>query len=131
MLVVPAIDIRGGKCVRLFQGDYAKETVFSDNPAAMAEKWVGLGATRLHVVDLDGAKDGVLTNQTAIQGILAAVSSKVSGIKTNITTMEAKTDATGGHIDMTVEITDLKHLQRVLKSLRNVDGVLDVARATR
>lgn len=73
MDIIPAIDLRGGKCVRLFQGDYAKETVFSDNPAAMAEKWVGLGAARLHVVDLDGAKDGVLTNEAAIQGILAAV----------------------------------------------------------
>ncbi len=59
--------------MRLFQGDYDKETVFSDNPAATARRWRDLGATRLHVVDLDGAKDGVVTNADAIQAILRAV----------------------------------------------------------
>ena len=58
MLILPAIDLRGGKCVRLKQGDYAQETVFGDDPAAMARRWVGQGARSLHLVDLDGAKEG-------------------------------------------------------------------------
>ena len=51
----PAIDLRGGKCVRLLQGDYARETVFGDDPVAMARRFVAEGARRLHLVDLDGA----------------------------------------------------------------------------
>ena len=62
MEVIPAIDIRGGRCVRLFQGDYDRETVFSDSPVDMAAHWVERGASRLHVVDLDGARDGRAPN---------------------------------------------------------------------
>ncbi|MEI6240899.1 MAG: 1-(5-phosphoribosyl)-5-[(5-phosphoribosylamino)methylideneamino]imidazole-4-carboxamide isomerase [Planctomycetia bacterium] len=54
----PAIDLRGGNCVRLLQGDYARETVFGDDPVAMARQFVAAGARRLHIVDLDGAKAG-------------------------------------------------------------------------
>ena len=57
----PAIDLRGGKCVRLQQGDYQRETVFGEDPAAMARHWVALGAEHLHLVDLDGARDGQST----------------------------------------------------------------------
>jgi len=60
--VIPAIDIRGGRCVRLFQGDYDRETVFSDSPVEMAARWVERGAERLHVVDLDGAREGFAPN---------------------------------------------------------------------
>jgi len=56
------VDIRGGRCVRLYQGDYAQETVFSDDPVGMAMKWQSAGAPRLHVVDLDGAATGELQN---------------------------------------------------------------------
>jgi len=55
----PAIDLRGGRCVRLLQGDYARETVFGDDPVGMVRQFVAGGARRLHLVDLDGAKDGV------------------------------------------------------------------------
>ncbi|HEY2773783.1 MAG TPA: 1-(5-phosphoribosyl)-5-[(5-phosphoribosylamino)methylideneamino]imidazole-4-carboxamide isomerase [Candidatus Binatia bacterium] len=72
MLVLPAIDIRGGRCVRLVQGDYARETVFADDPAAMAERWLGEGADALHVVDLDGAREGAVANRRAVEGILSA-----------------------------------------------------------
>ena len=58
MEVIPAIDLRGGHCVRLYQGDYARETVYGDDPVEMALRWEAEGAPRLHVVDLDGAKDG-------------------------------------------------------------------------
>jgi len=60
--VIPAIDLRAGRCVRLFQGDYARETQYSDDPVAVARRWRDLGAPRLHVVDLDGARDGAPVN---------------------------------------------------------------------
>ena len=71
MQIWPAIDLRGGKCVRLRQGDYCQETVFGDDPAAMACRWMELGAKQLHLVDLDGARDGILANRAAVAAILA------------------------------------------------------------
>lgn len=73
MLILPAIDLRGGKCVRLKQGDYSRETVFGDDPAAMARRWVGEGAKSLHLVDLDGAKEGRPVNGEVIRNIVKAV----------------------------------------------------------
>lgn len=73
MQIWPAIDLRGGKCVRLRQGDYAQETVFGDDPAAMARQFVAQGAEYLHLVDLDGAKSGRPENLAAVRAILAAV----------------------------------------------------------
>src|SRR5438270_11659158 len=73
MLILPAIDLRGGKCVRLAQGDYARETVFGDDPEAMARRWVGEGAKALHLVDLDGAKEGRPVNGDVIRKIVQAV----------------------------------------------------------
>jgi phosphoribosylformimino-5-aminoimidazole carboxamide ribotide isomerase len=69
----PAIDLRGGNCVRLRQGDYAQETVFGEDPAAMALHWLEQGAECLHLVDLDGAKDGRPTNLPSIQAIVQVV----------------------------------------------------------
>ena len=71
MEVIPAIDLRGGKCVRLYQGDYNRETVFSDDPLEVARRWVGQGASRLHVIDLDGAKSGEQPNAEAAYRIAA------------------------------------------------------------
>jgi len=68
----PAIDLRGGRCVRLLQGDYARETVFGDDPVAMAEEFVAAGARRLHIVDLDGAKDGRPTQAELVGRMVAA-----------------------------------------------------------
>ncbi|HEV3006354.1 MAG TPA: HisA/HisF-related TIM barrel protein, partial [Pirellulales bacterium] len=73
MQIWPAIDLRGGKCVRLRQGDYHRETVFGDDPAAMARHWVEQGAECLHLVDLDGARDGRPANLESVRAILAAV----------------------------------------------------------
>ena len=73
MIIFPAIDLRGGKCVRLIQGDFDKETVYSDDPQATALKWQSMGAKFLHVVDLDGAKVGSPQNLDAIKKILDAV----------------------------------------------------------
>ena len=74
MQIWPAIDLRGGKCVRLQQGDYQRETVFGDDPASMARHWVDEGGQFLHLVDLDGARTGRVENPAQIQAILAAVS---------------------------------------------------------
>ncbi|GET38628.1 1-(5-phosphoribosyl)-5-[(5-phosphoribosylamino)methylideneamino]imidazole-4-carboxamide isomerase [Microseira wollei] len=74
MEVIPAIDLLEGKCVRLYQGDYSQSQVFDENPVAVAQQWVDQGATRLHVVDLDGAKAGKPANLEAIAAIVQAVS---------------------------------------------------------
>ena len=68
----PAIDLRGGKCVRLLQGDYERETIFGEDPVAMARGFVTAGARRLHIVDLDGAKDGVPSQAELVGRMVAA-----------------------------------------------------------
>ena len=73
MIVIPAVDLREGRCVRLQQGRADAETVFSDDPVAMARHWAALGAERLHVVDLDGAFAGA-PKQTALITEIAGVS---------------------------------------------------------
>lgn len=72
MLIIPAIDLKDGQCVRLKQGVMEDSTVFSDDPVAMAERWVAAGARRLHLVDLNGAFDGVPVNDAAVKAIAAA-----------------------------------------------------------
>lgn len=72
MVIYPAIDIKNGKCVRLVQGLANQETVYGDNPAEMATRWVDAGAEYIHVVDLDGAFDGKGKNGEAIQAIVKA-----------------------------------------------------------
>ena len=71
--IIPAVDLRGGKCVRLYKGDFARETVFSDDPVEVALRWQSLGATKLHIVDLDGAATGKLGNLDIITEIANAV----------------------------------------------------------
>ena len=73
MVILPAIDLRGGRCVRLRQGDYSRETVFDEDPAAVATRFRQAGATWLHVVDLDGARAGSPQNLASIERIVAAV----------------------------------------------------------
>jgi phosphoribosylformimino-5-aminoimidazole carboxamide ribotide isomerase len=74
MMVIPAIDLKASRCVRLRQGKMAEATVYSENPADMARTWARMGAERLHVVDLDGAVQGKPVNQEAIGRIVGAVS---------------------------------------------------------
>jgi phosphoribosylformimino-5-aminoimidazole carboxamide ribotide isomerase len=77
MLLIPAIDLKDGQCVRLKQGDMDQATIFSEDPAAMARKWVDLGARRLHLVDLNGAFAGKPKNLEAIEAILAEVGNEI------------------------------------------------------
>ncbi len=88
MQIIPAIDLRGGRCVRLRQGDYSHETIFGDDPAAMAERWVSHGAARLHVVDLDGARAGRPANLDSVRAIVGRVGAAVpcqfgGGVRSN------------------------------------------------
>ncbi|WP_391732820.1 1-(5-phosphoribosyl)-5-[(5-phosphoribosylamino)methylideneamino]imidazole-4-carboxamide isomerase [Tautonia sociabilis] len=95
MQVIPAIDLRGGRCVRLRQGDYDRETVFGEDPAAMAGHWQQEGATRLHLVDLDGAKTGRPANVEVVRAILDRVGIPCQlggGVRTR-ETLEAWLDA--------------------------------------
>lgn len=73
MQIIPAIDLRGGRCVRLQQGDYDRETVFGDDPAATAAHWQSEGAARIHLVDLDGAMLGRPVNVDSVREILVRV----------------------------------------------------------
>ncbi len=84
--LIPAIDIIGGKCVRLTKGDYGQKKVYNDDPVAQAQEFEKLGMKRLHVVDLDGAKAKHIVNAGVLRGITAATSLKVDfggGIKTD------------------------------------------------
>jgi phosphoribosylformimino-5-aminoimidazole carboxamide ribotide isomerase len=95
MEVIPAIDIRGGRCVRLHQGDYALETVFEDDPIAVALRWAEQGATRIHVVDLDGARDGRQANAELVRAIASTVACPVQtggGIR-DLATLRATLEA--------------------------------------
>jgi phosphoribosylformimino-5-aminoimidazole carboxamide ribotide isomerase len=86
--VIPAIDVRGGRCVRLVEGDFSREKRYADDPAEMARHWQAHGAQRLHVVDLDGARDGVRANAAAIRRLLDAVTIPVQvggGVRSLVT----------------------------------------------
>jgi phosphoribosylformimino-5-aminoimidazole carboxamide ribotide isomerase len=77
MLLIPAIDLKDGKCVRLEQGDMNVSTTFGEDPAAMAQRWLDAGARRLHLVDLNGAFAGKPVNEAAVKAILRAVGDKI------------------------------------------------------
>ena len=77
MLLIPAIDLKDGHCVRLQQGDMKRSTVFSEDPAAMARRWLDAGARRLHLVDLNGAFAGKPVNEAAVKAILAEVGGEI------------------------------------------------------
>jgi phosphoribosylformimino-5-aminoimidazole carboxamide ribotide isomerase len=96
MLIIPAIDLKDGKCVRLRQGRMEDETVFSDDPVAMAGQWVDLGARRLHLVDLNGAFEGTPVNGEIISSIAAnhpQVPIQIGGGIRSAETIEAYLDA--------------------------------------
>ena len=77
MEIIPAIDLRAGRCVRLYQGDYDRETVYSDDPVRVALEWQEMGAPRIHLVDLDGAASGVQANLDVVRRIANAVDAPI------------------------------------------------------
>ena len=135
MEIIPAIDLRGGRCVRLFQGDYDRETVFSDDPVAMAHHWVEQGAQRIHVVDLDGARDGRPANEAAVRSIIEAVDVpvQVAGGIRDLAAIEGWLDAGADRVVLgTAAVRDpefaaeaaRRHGERVLVSIDARDGVV-------
>lgn len=95
MEVIPAIDIRDGRCVRLEQGDYERETVFDDDPLSVAHRWASEGAQRIHVVDLDGAREGRTVNIEIVRRISQSVDCAVQtggGIR-DLATLRSMLDA--------------------------------------
>jgi phosphoribosylformimino-5-aminoimidazole carboxamide ribotide isomerase len=126
VLIIPAIDLKGGKCVRLLKGEEGTETVFSENPLQTARKWEGCGARLIHVVDLDGAFSGEPRNFEIIRDIVNTVSADVQvggGIR-NINTVE-KYISVGVRIVIlgTSAIQDRKFLIDVCKSFPERVGV--------
>src|SRR3546814_2920885 len=111
MLLIPAIDLKDGRCVRLRQGDLDDATIFSDDPAAMATQWLAQGARRLHLVDLNGAVAGKPKNEAAIKSIIDAVSDDIpvqigGGIR-DLDTIERYLNAGISYVIIgTAEVTD-------------------------
>src|ERR1051326_7265851 len=118
---IPAVDIRGGGCVRLVQGDFARATRYADDPTEMARHWQDQGATRLHVVDLDGARDGVRANASVIAKLLRSVSVPVQvggGIRSLETARELLDDGADRVIVGTRAAEDPTALSEWLDALR-------------
>lgn len=115
--VLPAIDIRGGRCVRLVQGDYDRETVFDDDPTAPARRWIDAGAQMLHVIDLDGAREGRAANADVVEQI-AALGKPVQvggGIRT-LETVQRYLDAGVARIIVgTAAVTDREFLASAVR----------------
>ncbi len=134
MEVIPAIDLRGGRCVRLIQGDYDRETVFSDDPIATAQRWASEGAPRLHVVDLDGAREGRPVNDAVVREIIAAVSVpvQVAGGVRDLDAVQRWIDAGADRVILgTAAVRDpelaaeaaRKHGERIVVSVDGRDGL--------
>lgn len=118
MLVIPAIDIKGGKVVRLTQGLADKETIYSESPVEMAHKWESFGVKLIHVVDLDGALQGELKNLTAIGDIAKAVKTKIEvggGIR-DIETIERVLDTGVDKVCIGTKAIEMKFLAAISKS---------------
>lgn len=118
--VIPSIDLLKGQVVRLERGDYDRKTVFADDPVAVAREWEGQGATRLHVVDLEGAASGEPANRIAVQGIIASLAIPVQ-VAGGIRTIEGAQELLAGGADRIVmgtkALTDESFLLRAVEAL--------------
>ncbi len=136
MEVIPAIDLKDGRCVRLFQGDFAQETVFSDDPLAMAKSWQNQGGHRLHLVDLDGAIQGkpvhleVITSIVRELDIPVQVGGGIRDLATADTWLNAGVDrvvigtAAVSNPDMVNEVCQKHGSERVVVSVDAKDGLV-------
>lgn len=117
MIIIPAIDLRGGKVVRLSQGRFSDETVYSDSPVEMAKKWEAAGAEMIHVVDLDGAAEGRPVNLDLVRMISKAVRSKIElggGIRDEASIQKA-IDAGVSKVVIGTRALDQKFLESIVK----------------
>ncbi|MCY3923205.1 MAG: 1-(5-phosphoribosyl)-5-[(5-phosphoribosylamino)methylideneamino]imidazole-4-carboxamide isomerase [Chloroflexi bacterium] len=115
--VLPAIDIRGGRCVRLVQGDYERETVFDDDPTAPAQRWIDEGAEMLHVIDLDGAREGRAANAEFVERIASlGTPLQVGGGIRDLNTVRRYLEAGVARIIVgTAAVTDRDFLRRAVE----------------
>ncbi|UOF93596.1 MAG: 1-(5-phosphoribosyl)-5-[(5-phosphoribosylamino)methylideneamino]imidazole-4-carboxamide isomerase [Bordetella sp.] len=133
MLLIPAIDLKNGSCVRLRQGDFTNVTIFSENPVSIAEKWFDQGARRLHLVDLDGALSGKPEHDIQIKKILKKISKKVDvqvggGVR-DLKTIESYLKSGASYVVVgTAAITNPSFLQ---EACINFPGQIIVALDTR
>jgi phosphoribosylformimino-5-aminoimidazole carboxamide ribotide isomerase len=127
--LIPAIDIRGGQCVRLRKGDFADETIFGEDPVAMAERWVREGARFLHVVDLDGAREGTQQNFALVRAIAEAVPIPVQtggGIRAEDALQRVAESAVAKAVLGTSAVEDEAFVTRALAVLGRARGVVAV-----
>jgi phosphoribosylformimino-5-aminoimidazole carboxamide ribotide isomerase len=141
--IIPAIDLRDGRCVRLFQGDYDRETVFGNDPVAMAQHWASLGARRLHVVDLDGARKGRPVQLALVSKMARAVAIPIElggGLRTleglragleagaaRLVIGTAAIDADDGYVERSFRAACLEEFgEKVIVGLDARDGMLAV-----
>ena len=125
MEVIPAIDLKDGRCVRLFQGDFAQETVFSDDPLAMAKSWQDQGGHRLHLVDLDGAIQGKPVHLEVITSIVREldIPVQVGGGIRDLATADTWLNAVSNP-DMVSEVCQKHGSERVVVSVDAKDGLV-------
>ena len=134
MILLPAIDIRDGKAVRLEKGDFAKETIYDADPLDAARKWVEGGAQQLHVVDLDGAREGRPVNLDHLRRITAELDVPVQyggGLRSYVAVREALAAGDARVVVGTAAYTDIEFLDAVLASWGNrVVAAIDVREGT-
>ncbi len=137
MIIIPAIDLRDGKCVRLAQGDFNRMTVYSDDPVEIALRWQAKGASRLHVVDLDGSRSGAPQNMTVVKDIIAAVdmSVEIGGGIRDLATLERYLSLGAGWVilgtaalrdEMFVREACRLHGRQVILGIDATDGMVAV-----
>ena len=116
MEIIPSIDLKAGRCVRLFQGDFQLETVFSDDPVSVALQWQNQGAARLHLVDLDGAAQGAPANKAAIAEILGSLSIpvQIGGGVRSVATAEALIELGAGRVVIGTAAVENPDMVRIL-----------------
>lgn len=119
--VYPAIDVLGGVCVRLREGDYAEATTYSEDPREVAQRWLAAGAHWIHVVDLDGARDGVSVNRAAIAAVIEAASAagatvQVGGGIRTLATIETWLDAGAARCILGTVITDDEFMREAVRA---------------
>ncbi|MDD5476018.1 MAG: 1-(5-phosphoribosyl)-5-[(5-phosphoribosylamino)methylideneamino]imidazole-4-carboxamide isomerase, partial [Syntrophales bacterium] len=122
MIVIPAIDIKDGKCVRLLQGDFGRVTVYADDPVKVAENWRNKGAERIHVVDLDGSKHGRPVNKGIVENIAKAVDIPVQ-VGGGLRNMEAVENCFSAGVSRVIlGTTALKDRDFVMAACRSFPG---------
>ncbi|MGH2441651.1 MAG: 1-(5-phosphoribosyl)-5-[(5-phosphoribosylamino)methylideneamino]imidazole-4-carboxamide isomerase [Chloroflexota bacterium] len=128
MLVIPAIDLRAGRTVRLLRGDFAQETVYASDPIAVAQEWTGVGASMLHVVDLDGAREGRPMQLDIVRGIARVASIQLGG---GLRTAEDIDSAIGAGVQRVVLGTAALDIERITEVASTYGERLIVALDTR